>query len=78
MSSLFTTLMPLALGFECDSSLILQLGGLTSLLFINLSFGLSSGLSGKLSVYFHLCHLVRRTKSNRSRKVVEREFKTYE
>ena len=70
--------MPLALGFECDSSLILQLGGLTSLLFINLSFGLSSGLSGKLSVYFHLCHLVRRTKSNRSRKVVEREFKTYE
>lgn len=70
--------MPLALGFEYDSSLILQLGGLASLLFINLSSGLSSGLSGKLSVNFRLYHLVRHRESNRSRKVVEREFKTYE
>lgn len=45
VSSLFTTLMPLALGLECDSSLILQLGGLTSFLFINLPVVSALGLS---------------------------------
>lgn len=73
----------LFLGFECDSSRILQPGGLTSLLFINPSFSLSSGLSGTLNVYFYLCHLVTNvtdchlfgyTKFNIPRKVVEKEF----
>lgn len=79
-SSPLTTL---ALGFKCNSSLILQPGGLTSLLFINLSFDLSSGLFGILNV-FHLCHLVTNviaclfgyTKSNIPRKITEKEFKT--
>lgn len=71
---------------DCDSSLILQPGGLTNL-FINLSFGLSSGLSGKLNACFPLhhlvtnvadCHLVEYTKCNIPTKVVEKEFKTYE
>lgn len=41
-------------GFEVefDSSLILQPGGLANLLFINLAFGLNSGLSGRLNVLF--------------------------
>lgn len=67
----------IGLGFECDSSLILQPGGLTSFLFINLSFALSSVLSVRLNVDFHLCHLVGHTKSNITR-IVEKKFKTYE
>lgn len=87
MSSLFTTLTALAFEVKFDWSLILQPGGLANLLFINLSFGLSSGLSGRLNVYFHLCHLVTNvadchlvgyTKCNMPRNVFEKEFKTYE
>lgn len=49
MSSLLTTLIALALGSECAPSLALQPGRMSSLLFINLSYGLSSDLSGRLN-----------------------------
>lgn len=83
MSSLLTILTPLALGFECHSNGTLQLGSLTSLLFRNLSFLPSSGLCGRLNIYFHLCYLVTNvvtdchlgcTKSHMPQKVVEKEF----
>lgn len=82
----FTPLEALALGCECDSS-VLQPAGLASLLFINPSFGLSPDVSGTSNFYFYLCHLVtnvtdRRlfgyTKFNIPRKVLEKEFKTYD
>lgn len=76
-------------GFEVefDSSLILQPGGLANLLFINLAFGLNSGLSGRLNVLFtavtlslmwQTITLLDTQNVIMPRKVFEKEFKTYE
>lgn len=81
MCSLLTTLIAVALGSERASGLALQPGRMSSLLFINLSYGLSSDLSGRLNAFSFISvianvtdwHLDGYRKSNPLR---ERNFKS--
>lgn len=83
MSSLFTTLIALALGSECAPGLALQPGRMSSLLFVNLSYGHSSDLSGRLNASSFISVIANVTDQHldgyrKSSLLKRREFQTYE